>query len=137
MLKALTGTRQHFFGGWQKLCAHLHDPRHPDLRTPPLAALLGPGVLMDVFRVGARRQSQHTLRGNGPSQAKAEAWFGRAESPHGETLNYPFKKLAVAEVQEGVCRMVATLVRQKVLPRGRLFGHSLVARDGTGMLTLR
>ena len=57
--------------------------------------------------------------------------------PHGDTLNYGFKKLAPAEVQEVVCRMVETLIRKKVLDRWRLFGNFLVAVDGTGMLTFR
>jgi hypothetical protein len=137
LLRAFTGTVYHFFGEWQSLFKGITDPRNPQLITYPLAELLCTGVLMFVFRLGARRQINHHLRGNGPSQAKLAAWFGTDEVPHGDTLNYAFKRLLPAEVQAGVCRMVETLIRKKVLDRWRLFGNFLVAVDGTGMLTFR
>lgn len=58
--------------------------------------------------------------------------------PHGDTLNYSFKKLEVAELQEMVCRTVEVLIRKKVLSRWRLLSkYYLVAIDGTGMLTFK
>ncbi len=57
------------------------------------------------------------------------------EIPHGDTLNYGFKKLAVEELQEMVCRAVEVLIRKKVFSRWRLLNkYYLVAIDGTGML---
>jgi hypothetical protein len=55
---------------------------------------------MYLFRLGSRRQIQHQLRENGPSETKFEAWFEVAGVPHGDTLNYGFKRLDVDEVQE-------------------------------------
>ena len=77
------------------------------------------------------------LRGNSRSEAKSKAWFGTEEIPHGDTLNYAFKKIKVKEVQEVVCWMVGELIRKKVLSRWRLFRHYMIAMDGTGMLTFR
>ena len=78
------------------------------------------------------------LRENGPSQAKFEAWYGVENIPHGDTLNYTYQHLAVAEVQEMNCRSVEILIRKKVLYRYRLLGlYFLVAIDGTGVLTFR
>lgn len=135
LLQAFSRTLQRFFGGWSVLFQGVADPRNPNRSTYPLAGLLCTGVLMYLFRLGARREIQHKLRDNGPSQAKFQAWFGIPTVPHGDTLNHTFKQLAVEEVQEVVCSMVASLIRKKVLEGCRLYGYYRVAVDGTGELT--
>lgn len=137
LLKAFSGTVYHFFGGWQVIFKRILDPRNQSLITYSLVELLCTGVMMFMFRLEARRQIKYKLRGNGPSRAKSKAWFGTEEVPHGDTLNYTFKKLAIEEVQEAICWMVEKLIRKKVLERWRLFGYFTVAIDGTGMLTFR
>lgn len=137
LLKAFTGTVHHFFGGWQAIFGDITDPRNPDLIIYLLVELMCTGVLMFMFRLEARRQINYKLRGNGPSRAKSKAWFGTEEVPHGDTLNYTFKKLAIEEVQEAICWMAEKLIRKKVLERWRLFGYFRIAIDGTGMLTFR
>jgi len=82
-----------------------------------------------------RREIKYQMGDNEPSQAKFAAWFGVENIPHGDTLNYGFKKMDADEVQEVVCRMVERLIRKKVLYRWRLFDNFLVVVDGTGMLT--
>ena len=78
------------------------------------------------------------MRENETVGEKMEAWFGVAETPHGDTLNYTYRRLAVEEVQEVVCRSVERLIRAKALYRYRLLGlYYLVAIDGTGVVTLR
>jgi hypothetical protein len=58
--------------------------------------------------------------------------------PHGDSLNYTFRRLEVAEVQEVICRSMETLIRKKVLAPYRLLGlYYLVAIDGSGVLTFR
>jgi hypothetical protein len=137
LLKAFCGTVGHYFGGFQNLFRGVRDGRHPERITYPLEGLLSAGVLMFLFRLGARRQINYQLRGNAPSQAKFGAWFEVEEVPHGDTLNYAFKRVAPADVQEVVCRMVESLIRKKVLYGWRLFDNFLVAVDGTGVLTFR
>jgi hypothetical protein len=137
LLEVFMGTVQHFFGSWQAIFAGVVDARNPDLITYPIEALLSTGILMYIFRLGSRRQIKYQLRDNGASETKFEAWFGVEDIPHGDTLNYGFKRLDAAEVQEIVCRMVERLIRKKVLYRWRLFDNFLVAVDGTGMLTFR
>jgi len=103
-----------------------------------LESMFFTGTLMFVCCLGARRGIKDKLRDNGPSQAKFAAWFGAENVPHGDTLNYGFRQLKVAEVHEVVCRSVETLIRKKVLYRYRLLGvYFLVAIDGTGVLTFR
>ena len=91
---------------------------------------------MFITQLGARRGIKDWLRDNELVAAKMAAWFRVANTPHGDTLNYTYRRLDVAEVQEVVCRCVETLMRKKVLYRYRLLGmHYTVAMDGTGVLT--
>lgn len=136
LLNAFLLTVQRFFGGFTCLFEPLSDPRHPLYVTYPLSALVTTGVLMFLFRLGARRQINAFLRGNGPSAAKFQALFGVETCPHGDTLNAAFARLKLDEVQETVTGLVRTLIRKKVLYRHRLLDrYFLIVIDGTGMLT--
>lgn len=137
LLQVFTRTLHRFFGGWNALFHGVSDPRDIDSTTYPLPGLLCTGVLMYLFRLGSRRQIQFQLRDSGSSQAKFRAWFGTDNIPHGDTLDYAFKQLKVAEVQEVVCNMVATLIRKKVLYRWRFYGYYTVCVDGTGELVFK
>jgi len=138
MLRAVLGTVQHYFGGIEQMFEGVADPRSAALVDYPLAALLFTGILMFLTQLGARRQIKHKLRGNGPSKAKIEVLFGVDEVPHGDTLNYAFKKLIISELQEVMCRMVGTLIRKKVLyPYRLLKKYYTIAIDGSGMLTFK
>jgi len=136
LLRAFSGTVQHYWGNWSTFFAGIADPRNPALITYSLPALLFTGLLLFVCRLGSRRGINDQLRGNGPAEAKFAAWFGVARIPHGDSLNYTFRRLEVDEVQEVVCRQMGVLIRKKVLARYRLLGvYYLVAIDGTGVLT--
>ncbi len=136
MLKALVGTVQHFFGGFERLFRGLTERRDLRHTTYPLAVLMATGVLMFLLRLGSRRQIAKLLRENGPSATKFQALFGVLSCPHGDTLNYAYQRSNVAEVQEVVTGMTETLIRRKVLYRHRLLDrYFLVVVDGTGMLS--
>ena len=136
LFKALVVTVQHFFGGFSRLFRGVTDPRHPAYITYPLPALMTTGVLMFLLRLGARRQVNNLLRGNGPSAAKYQFLLEVDDCPHGDTLNYLYTRSDVAEVQEVVTGMTETLIRRKVLYSHRLLDqYFLVVVDGTGMLT--
>jgi hypothetical protein len=136
LIKALLVTVQHFFGGFKQLFGNVFDPRHPAFITYPLAAVLATGVLMFLFRLGARRQVNLMLRQNGPSSVKFDALFCVEACPHGDTLNVIYSRLNIAEVQAIVTGSVETLIRRKVLYSYRLRGrYFLVVIDGTGVLT--
>jgi hypothetical protein len=135
IFKAFVVTVEHFFGGFQRLFQGVTDPRHPAYITYPLPALMSTGVLMFLFRLGARRQVGNLLRGNSASAAKYQTLFGVESCPHGDTLNYSYTRSDVAEVQEVVTGMTRTLIRRKVLYRHRLLDqYFLIVIDGTGML---
>lgn len=136
LFRAFMVTVFHFFGGFGPLFEGVRDPRHPAYTTYPLAALLTTGVLLFSLRLGARRQIGFLLRRNGGVAAKFQHLFGIAACPHGDTLNYTFRHLEVAEVQECVTAMTETLIRKKVLyPHRLLDRYFLIVIDGTGMLT--
>lgn len=138
LLRALTGTVRHYWGNWSTVFCGVKDPRNPKQILYSLAGLLFSGAFLFLCQLGSRRGLNDRLRGNGPAEAKFAAWFGVERIPHGDSLNYTFRRLEVAEVQEVVCRSVATLIRKKVLARYRLLGlYYLVAIDGTGVLSFR
>ena len=85
LLSAFTCTIHHFFGSWQTIFSGVTDPRNLDWITYSLESLLCTGVMMFMFRLGARRQINYQLRGNEPSQAKFEALFGVEDIPHGDS----------------------------------------------------
>ena len=137
LLKALVCTIHHYFGSWQAIFGRVRDVRNPNLVTYPLTSLLCTGVMMFLFRLGARRQIKYQLRDNRPSQSKFGSWFDVENVPHGDTLNYAFKGLDADEVQDVVCALVERLIRKKVLNNWRLFDNYLIAVDGTGVLTFQ
>lgn len=135
LFQTFLATAYHFFGSFGQLFARVRDPRCPELIRYPLAALLFAGVLMFVCRLGARRQINHLLRGNGASAAKFEALFQVANCPHGDTLQAAYARLEPDELQAVVTGMTETLIRRKVLYPFRLVErYFLVAMDGTGVL---
>jgi len=138
LMKAFWGTVRHYWGNWGEVFGGVRDPRNPNLITYSMDSLLFTGVLLFVCRLGSRRGVAAKLRGNGPSQAKFGALFGVENIPHGDTLNYGYRRVEVDEVQEVICRCVDQLIRKKVLYRYRLLGvYYLVAIDGTGVVTFR
>lgn len=138
LLRAFTGTVRHYWGNWPTVFRGVQDPRNANQILYSLPGLLFTGTFLFVCRLGSRRGLNDRLRGNGPAEAKFAAWFGVQSIPHGDSLNYTFRHLSVAEVQEVVCRSVETLIRKKVLARYRLLGlYYLVVIDGTGVLTFR
>ena len=134
LIRALLMTTQHYFGGFQRMFAGVTDPRHLAYITYTLPSVLVTGMLMFLFRLGARRQVNLMLRHNGPSSAKFEILFATDTCPHGDTIDESYKRLDVSEVQEVVTGTVETLIRKKVLYRYRLRGrYYLVSIDGTGV----
>lgn len=135
-MRNLFKTIDHFFGGVNALFAGVTDPRNQKQIIYPLESLLFSGLFLFLCRMGARRQVHKQLRENVRSASKFKAIFDVADAPHGDTLNYSFKRISVEEVQEIVCRMVERLVRRKMLYVYRLLErYYLIAIDGTGILS--
>src|SRR5690606_8696331 len=99
LLKAYMRTLHHFFGGWKTLFGRVADGRNREWITYPLPVLLSTGVLMYLFRLGARRQNNYQLRGNLPVCEKFRYMFDVEEVPHGDTLQYAFERIDPEEMQ--------------------------------------
>jgi hypothetical protein len=128
-------TVTHFFGGFDQLFSRVSDPRDQRKIVYPLPSLAFVGIMLFLCRLGSRRQINDKLRNNGPSEEKFKDLFQVATIPHGDTLNYLFRKLDTLQVEQVVSSLVQTLIRKKVLYPYRLFGYYTIAIDGTGMLT--
>lgn len=112
----------------------VNDPRQPNKITYPLPALFFAGILMFMFRLGARRQIGHLLR-NGLSNSKFISLFN-VPVPHGDTIDESFQRLAPEELQDVICEMVRRLIRKKILYAYRLLdSYYLIAIDGTGIIS--
>ena len=91
---------------------------------------------MYLCRLGSRREINYQFRGNLRSAAKFQSLFHVECAPHGDTLNYSFKRIEIEEVQEIICGMIETLVRKKVLYPYRLLDYYfMIAIDGSGIVT--
>jgi len=73
LLRAFTGTTQHYWGDWGSVFAGVRDPRNPVQIIYSLSSLLFTGTFMYICQLGARRGTNDQLRGNSPSQTKFEA----------------------------------------------------------------
>jgi len=136
IITSLFGTIKRYFGKWGDIFAGIHDEREPGKITYSMSALLFTGMMLFACQLGSRRQINHKLRGNETAKRKYRAMFGVEEIPHGDTLNYTYQRLEVAEVQEVVCRIMEKLMKHDELTQWRLFGvYYLIAMDGTGVLS--
>lgn len=59
------------------------------------------------------------------------------EVPYDGTIAYFLKRLPSTELEPLPSRMVMRLIRMKALDKYRLYGHFLIAIDGSGMLTFK
>ncbi len=136
LLEFMSGTVKHFFGGWAKIFSRVSEHRKEYLLKYSLSSLLFTGTLMYLLRLGSRRQIVFDLCENENVEEKFSAIWGLSQVPHGDTLNYAFKKVAVDEIQEILCQLIEQLIRKKVLDNWRFLGHYFrIAIDGTGELT--
>ena len=136
IITSLFGTIKRHFGKWGDIMKGVEDKRKPEKIIYPLEDLLFTGIMLFIFQLGSRRQINHKLRGNETAKKKYRMLFGVEEIPHGDTLNYTYRRLKVEEVQEVVCRLMEKLMKEEELTKGRLFGiYYLVAMDGTGVLS--
>ncbi len=135
LIKIFLYTVKHFFGAFEKLFEGVNDPREQNKIIYPLPSLAFAGILMFLCRLGSRRQLNEKFRCNYCSQENFSNIFEVEHLPHGDTLNYTFKKLNVHEFDGINSAMVEKLIRCKVLYPYRLFNYYLLAIDGTGMLS--
>lgn len=136
IITSLFGIIKQYFGKIEDIFTGIQDEREPGKVVYTMKALLFTGVMLFICQLGSRRQINHKLRGNAAAKKKYRTMFGVDEIPHGDTLNYTYRRLRVEEMQEVVCRMMEKLMKSEELSQWRLFGtYYLIAMDGTGVLS--
>jgi len=106
--------------------------------TYPRGFLLWMGLLVFLMKVGSRRQIRFEL-----DTPEALVNLNRLSGcsidtlAHSDTLNHFLGQVPPGSLAEVRQKMVQRLGRMKVLNKGKLFGHTLIAIDGTGQFYFR
>jgi len=128
---------RHFFPRLPHWLESLPDPRDPLRIVYPQETLLWGGLMMFLTHLGSRRQFNYEGRDSSGWMANLATLADHTLTtvPHGDTIAYYLERLPPEPLAAIPQRMVNRLIRTKALDRFRLFGHLLVAFDGTGHLT--
>jgi hypothetical protein len=128
---------RHFFPRLPHWLESLPDPRDPLKIVYSQKTLLWGGLMMFLAHLGSRRQFNYEGRDSAGWMANLATLAGNdlTTVPHGDTIAYYLERLPAEHLAPLPYRMVNRLIRMKALDRFRLFGHLLVALDGTGHLT--
>lgn len=133
---ALGRTVRRFFPSLRRCLDALGDFRDPRLVIYPARSLLWSGVLLFLFRLGARRRLRFELHSPaGVENLNRIAETSIEQIPHPDTLAYYLKGVCPEELSDVRTGMVRDLVRSRALDRDRLLGrYYTIAIDGTGHL---
>jgi hypothetical protein len=125
----------HFFpelGDWLRQVKDQRDQDRIIYRSP---FLLWMGLLIFLLKLGSRRRARFELDSPaGLDNLNQLSGTTQAKLPHPDTLNNFLGKVPPGSLAAVRRQMIGRLVRMKALDHGRLFGHFLVAIDGTGQL---
>jgi hypothetical protein len=140
VLDAFYKTSGHFFPELPTLLRDLTDPRIQAKTLYPLPLLLWEDLLMFLLKMGARRQITFLLRPAAPvvlshlSMLTKQDLSSRATIACDDTADDLLVKLSTAELQIVPQKMIAGLIRKRVLDHARLLDTwYLIAIDGTGL----
>jgi len=114
----------------------LPDFRNPELRVYPARHLVWAGILLFLFRLGARRRLRFDLSSPaGIANLNRLAGTDLKAIPHPDTLLYLLRRLPPDDLGLVRSEMMETLLRSRALESFRLRGRLYtIAADGTGML---
>lgn len=133
--KVLCKTMYHFFPQFLNWLGGIKDPRVKKKITYPIENLVYVGMLLFLTKVGAKRQIKFrfnvkefvtNLNTLTDTELERIADYG--------TLDNLLEKVNPDELSKIPAKMVNELIRKKVLTPYRLFGHYMIAIDGTGHL---
>ena len=113
LLEAMFSTIYHYFGKVTDLFNKVTDPRENSKIEYPLSCIGFTGILMFLFKLGARRQIKYMLKENSFSEENFNTTFHVGEVPHGDTLNDTFSVSNPDDYQEVICTMFGKLIRKK------------------------
>ena len=118
----LATTVDHFFPDFNARLRRIKDPRDPEMITYNLETLFWQGLLTLITKQGSRLKISRHMRADFflknlrqfSGQQKLET------APHGDTLEYLFRKLTVKDVEQFLVDCVDQLLRGRVFEGSRL-----------------
>ena len=130
-------TMRHWLGDLPPVMNRLPDPRRVEQCVYTQAHLLWVGILLFMMHLGSRRQMRFERR------TDAFTWnVGRLSKQHDletvadpDTLAYYAEKIPYEAMEQLLAGITTRLIRQKVLDPFRLYGHFLIAIDGSQVCT--
>ena len=113
----------------------IHEPRDEDRIVYDKKILIWSGILLFLLKLSSRRQFNLEARNRKfLENLNRLADTGAETIPYDGTVAYFLEKLPPFELESLSPKMVTRLIRSKALDKDRLFGHFLIAIDGSGML---
>lgn len=137
-IKVFLKTVWHFFPGLSKWLGAIPDPRNKKKITYPLRQLFMVGVFLFLFKLNSRRNIKFRL--TSPEfienlKLLVNCLNYAEKVPHGDTINYLFKRVPFKYFDWVKIEMARTLIRKKCFVDDRLLDkYYLIVVDGTGML---
>jgi hypothetical protein len=128
----------HFWPEYRADLMDVADTRQQAKITYGRAFLLMQAMMVFLLKLGSRRQVRFEL-----DSPEALDNLGRLSGcpqesvAHGDTLDHFLRHVPLGALPRLRRKMIHRLVRMKALDHARLFGHFLVAVDGTGHLYFR
>ena len=122
LARILAETVDHFFPNFNARLKEIDDPRDPESIIYKLETLFWQGLLTLIAKQGSRLKISNHMR-DAVFLGNLKQFSGQKRletSPHGDTLEYLFRKLDIKEAEEFQAYLVGQLLRGRVFEKSRL-----------------
>lgn len=110
--------------------ANIKDPRNPNKIKHKMTVLLLYGMLMFVYQMGSRRETNRTM--NRILFENLQTMFPELETlPHADTLARLLEVIDVSQIQECMVELIKDLIKRKKFRNYLYKKNYLIAIDGT------
>ena len=138
MIEVLYKTMKQFFPSFNNWLNRIDDPRQHGYIKYSFGEISWIGILLFLLKIGSRRQinfqfNTEAFRDNLAMLSKARV----TKVAHDGTINYLLAKIKPEQWGRLIVKMIKRLIRMRCLEKYRMFGHYLVAVDGSGLLTFK
>lgn len=133
LVEVLSRTASHYFPKFNEWLKQLTDIRNQDLITYHRETILWAALMAMITKRQSRMNISHQMREDQICRNLKElcGQENLEEVPHGDTVEYLMTRLKVEELEGVQVKMMAALLRGRVLERYRLLGkYHTIAIDG-------
>ena len=136
MKAVLYKTVKHFFPEFRKWLKNTKDPRNKNSIEYTSKVMIWLGILMFMLKLGTRRQINFEFNSKEFKNNLSMLVKERLENiPHDTTLAYYAQEVETIEITKIITKMINRLIRMKALSSCKLYGHYMIAIDGSGYLS--